>query len=322
MTKKILGRTTLKTAHSDLDSFGHVNNAHYLRYCEQARLDLFGKLLNGIEDMYQYGILIVATGVRARFLLPLGHSRTIQITTRQVEARRLKGTFEHAIREKNQDGNPVAFACQFDWGLIPVAGSWKKVDPKALAGLRKRMERLTQGKLFPFPGGLLNAGPPADMKKIPEKDRPRPVVYETRAEPWQMDSLGHANNAFFASYLECGRWAFFRELGMRMDREALGLMGMEASRDEGQFILSRMSLDFTRPVLIFEPLRVLTWLTDLRPGRFYLYQEVRGEDGTLFCRSRSEASYIRASTGRPGRMPEDFRRRAGALLAGEGLSSS
>ncbi len=59
-----------------------------------------------------------------------------------------------------------------------------------------------------------------------------------------LDPMGHVNNAVYATYCEQGRVAFFSEV---FDvREAAGF----------EFILARLEIDFRRPVLMDDPLRV------------------------------------------------------------------
>ncbi|MBL0314982.1 MAG: acyl-CoA thioesterase [Flavobacteriales bacterium] len=43
---------------ADLDTMGHVNNAVYLSYCEQARIQFFRELINGKWDWKEHGILV------------------------------------------------------------------------------------------------------------------------------------------------------------------------------------------------------------------------------------------------------------------------
>ncbi|WP_380675811.1 acyl-CoA thioesterase [Salinigranum sp. GCM10025319] len=45
-------RTTVEVRYSDLDTFGHVNNAVYATFCEEARVDYFRDVLDqGVHDV-------------------------------------------------------------------------------------------------------------------------------------------------------------------------------------------------------------------------------------------------------------------------------
>ena len=80
--------------------------------------------------------------------------------------------------------------------------------------------------------------------------------------------LGHVNNCRYLTYLEDARVAMFRLDPMREGSEPLrGL------------VVARHEIDYRRPLLLKpDPVRVETWVTELRPASFALAYEVRDDE--------------------------------------------
>lgn len=64
----------------DIDAFGHVNNAHYLTYIEQARVQYFDQLVGWKYDWSKQGIILARAEVD--FIEPVEFRDTIEIYTR------------------------------------------------------------------------------------------------------------------------------------------------------------------------------------------------------------------------------------------------
>jgi acyl-CoA thioester hydrolase len=93
-------------------------------------------------------------------------------------------------------------------------------------------------------------------------------VLEFQVRFGDIDVLGHVNNCRYLTYLEDARVAMFRLDPMREGSEPLrGL------------VVARHEIDYRRPLLLKpEPVRVETWVTELRPGSFRLAYEIRDDD--------------------------------------------
>src|SRR5437868_14023118 len=64
----------------DIDSFGHVNNAHYLTYFEQARVKYFNQLLGWKYDWSKEGIILARAEVN--YTMPVHLGDEVEIQTR------------------------------------------------------------------------------------------------------------------------------------------------------------------------------------------------------------------------------------------------
>lgn len=91
-----------------------------------------------------------------------------------------------------------------------------------------------------------------------------------------IDVLGHVNNCRYLTYLEDARISMFRLDPQREGREPLrGL------------VVARHEVDYHRPLLFGpDPVRVETWVTELRAGSFSLAYEIR-DDEHVYVRATS-----------------------------------
>jgi len=91
----------------ELDSYGHVNNAVYLNYNEQARWDLFNKL--GLLDQLKVeGIKIVIVENHIKYIRQVKLFDEIEIET-QMEKSAHFLLFKHVLKNKKTN-KPVARA--------------------------------------------------------------------------------------------------------------------------------------------------------------------------------------------------------------------
>ena len=63
----------------DLDSFGHVNNAVYLNYLEEARSEFLKQRGLSFHDLARHGVQLVIIEARVRYLSPARYGDEIEI---------------------------------------------------------------------------------------------------------------------------------------------------------------------------------------------------------------------------------------------------
>ncbi|MUG91372.1 YbgC/FadM family acyl-CoA thioesterase [Scytonema sp. UIC 10036] len=87
-----------------------------------------------------------------------------------------------------------------------------------------------------------------------------------RVRHYEMDALGHVNNAVYQNYLEQAAIEHSEYLGLTLDvyRE-LG----------GVFVMRRVEIDYLRPAIAGDTLEVTTWLKEMRGTRTYRRYEIR-----------------------------------------------
>lgn len=87
-----------------------------------------------------------------------------------------------------------------------------------------------------------------------------------RVRHYEMDALGHVNNASYQHYLEHAGIEHSEHLGFTLDRyRELG----------GYFVMRRVTIDYLRPAVAGETLAITTWLEKMRGTRAIRHYEIR-----------------------------------------------
>jgi acyl-CoA thioester hydrolase len=117
-----------EVAFRDLDVFGHVNNAVYLTYIENARIGYARQVL-GIESLE--GLLLIVASVKVDFRSRANLGETLEIGSRTTRVGKKSFDLEHEIR--SQDGRLVAEVSTtlvaFDYDAdttMPVPPDWRE----------------------------------------------------------------------------------------------------------------------------------------------------------------------------------------------------
>ncbi|MFK7885816.1 MAG: acyl-CoA thioesterase [Gammaproteobacteria bacterium] len=99
----------------DMDAYGHVNNAVYLRFFESARMEYFEKI-GFTVDLEQPGIGPILAETNVRFLLPLRQpdsvitgARITKLDNRWFEMEYLVVSVQHAKVAAKGSGRVVVF---------------------------------------------------------------------------------------------------------------------------------------------------------------------------------------------------------------------
>jgi len=108
-----------------------------------------------------------------------------------------------------------------------------------------------------------------------------------------LDSLGHVNNAVYATYMEMGRAHYFHDV--------LGV------RDAGEydFVIAHLEVDFVAPLLLFDRVAAGTRVHEVGRTSFsFEYRIERG--GALAATGRSVQVFIDPATHRKKPVPDAF----------------
>lgn len=85
----------LRPRFADLDAFGHVNNARFLTYFEEARVSYLQSLGIFLPPASRVSIIIAQAEVK--YLRPVLHQHQVQIHVRTQDWGRVKFSFHYAI---------------------------------------------------------------------------------------------------------------------------------------------------------------------------------------------------------------------------------
>ena len=117
-----------EVAFRDLDAFGHVNNAVYLTYIENARIGYVREVL-GIESLE--GLLLIVASVKIDFRSRANLGETLEIGSRTTRVGTKSFDVDHEVR--GPDARLVAVASTtlvtFDYRgdtTMPVPDLWRE----------------------------------------------------------------------------------------------------------------------------------------------------------------------------------------------------
>lgn len=99
-------------------------------------------------------------------------------------------------------------------------------------------------------------------------------ITQLRVRHYELDTLGHVNNAVYQNYLEQAAIEHSEHLGLNLERyRELG----------GVFVMRRVEIDYLRPAVAGDRLEVTTWVQEMRGTRAIRRYEIRkqGSDDLL-----------------------------------------
>ncbi len=116
-----------------------------------------------------------------------------------------------------------------------------------------------------------------------------------RVRHYEMDTLGHVNNAVYQQYLEQAAIEHSEYLGFTVARyRELG----------GVFLLRKIEIDYRRPAVAGETLEVSTWVHEMRGPRAIRRYEIRRQpDDELLLTAEALWAWVELATVRPRPIP-------------------
>ncbi len=120
-----------------------------------------------------------------------------------------------------------------------------------------------------------------------------------------LDPMGHVNNAVFATYFEVGRAAFFRQVFGVTDPQGF------------DFILARIEIDFRRPALMSDDLRLGLRVAGVGTTSFVFEYRLRAGDEVV---AEGRSIQVCFDYGRRAKkpVPPEFLSLAAPYMAGGG----
>ncbi|AFY34436.1 thioesterase family protein [Calothrix sp. PCC 7507] len=116
-----------------------------------------------------------------------------------------------------------------------------------------------------------------------------------RVRHYEMDTLGHVNNAVYQNYLEQAAIEHSEHLGLTLDTyRELG----------GTFVMRRVEIDYLRPSVAGDTLEVTTWLREIRGTRAFRHYEIRKQyQEDLLVTAEALWVWVEVKTMRPRPIP-------------------
>lgn len=121
---------------------------------------------------------------------------------------------------------------------------------------------------------------------------------QLRVRHYELDTLGHVNNAVYQNYLEQTAIAHLEYLGFPLEEyPALG----------GAFVMRRITLDYLRPAFAGDVLAITTWIGSMRGTRSTRHYEIRrAGESDLLVTAEALWAWVDVKAMRPRPIPKVF----------------
>ena len=125
----------------------------------------------------------------------------------------------------------------------------------------------------------------------------QPHVYDLTVLPEAIDANGHANNVEFVRWMQEAAVAHADARGLTAATKQAGATWLVRSHQ----------VEYLRPALAGERLRVLTWVADFRRAfSTRRYRFTRPADGAVLARGETNWVFVDVATGRPKSIPTEL----------------
>jgi acyl-CoA thioester hydrolase len=272
-----------KVRHYECDAYGHVNNAVYLRYMQEAGIGAAAALGQGRDRLNAIQRTWLPRFTEIEYLYPLTAGEIIGVKTwvsgfRRVISRRM-------YEFKSQSDERVVARGYTDWVFL---------DRNSLRPVTIPMEVKTA-----FIPEILDRSM-SPRYQFPEPPPPPNGVFRVlrRAEWQDIDMMQHLNNAAYLDYA--------MDAGVQLT-SAYG-WPMSYWMEEGiAFVARKNSIEYLKPAYLDDELEIATWLFNIRPAtvtRHFDIRKVRGD--VLLARVQTLWVMLNLSSGRPMRIPQSM----------------
>lgn len=273
---------SFRVRHYECDAYGHVNNANYLRYMEEAAFRASTAAGYGPEAYAAMNRRWWIRETEIEYLKPLRYGDTVTITTWVADMRHVRSRRAYELR-RAQDNELVARA----WT------EWVFRD-----GTTGRPVPIPDELRRTFGVGGLPEGLSAGRFPTPPPPPPGVFVARRRVEWRDLDTEGHVNNANYLSYIEDCAIQVARAFGWPVRR--MWEAGFAV-------IARRIRIEYRQPALLDDELDISTWISDVGRATAVRHFVIRRPaDDTLIARARTLWVWVDIHTGRPIRIPAAF----------------
>ncbi len=276
-------QTVFPVRYYECDAYGHLNNAVYLRYMQEAAFNASAALGYDTQRYAQLGRAWLARLTNIEYLLPVTYGDRIEVTTWVEDMRRVRSL--RAYEFHRQGTNEMVARAWTDWVYVDSKTSQPVSIPPQIAGAYQ-------------PGG--NPAMLAAHRGFSEPPPPPPGVFlDHRMVEWRdLDAYQHVNNAMYLDYLVEAGWRFGLSVDWSWERvQAVGF-GVVARRTQ---------IEYLQGASYSDELEIATWLSDVRRSTVVRHFTIqRPRDGAVLARANSLYAFIDLATNTVRRIPQVF----------------
>ncbi len=268
---------------TECDAYGHVNHANYLRYMQEAAFDASAAVGYDVDSYERMGRLWLARETDITYLRPLVYGDTVIVRTYVADFRRVRSRRLYEMRVADTD-EPVATAST-EWVFLDTASQRPVSIPQEMVTAFYDGEAPVAERAEPFP----EAPPPP----------PGTFRIQQRVEWRDIDRAKHVNNASYLAYIEECNTQVSIAHGWPLDRMLDMHLGIVARR---------YRIEYRQPALMGDELEIATYVSDAKRATAVRHYTIhRRRDNALLVRAHVLWVWIDLATGRPRRIPDEFR---------------
>jgi acyl-CoA thioester hydrolase len=275
--------TSFRVRYVECDAYGHVNNANYLRYMQEAAFDASAAVGYDVKRYEALGQYWLVRETEIEFFKPLMYDDTFEIKTWVADFRRVRSRRMYEFRKPGEDD--LIARGMTDWVYLDQATQRPaNVPPEMIRAFAPDGEEVATHARDPFPKP---PPPPSEVFKM------------RRRVMWQdIDQAQHVNNAVYLSYVEDCGFQLLKHFKWPMQR----------MRDEGFAILIRRHhIQYLQPAVFDDEIEVASYVYDVkRASAMRYYSITRVSDGALLAQVNSLGVWVDLKTGMPARFPGQF----------------
>ncbi|HYN87101.1 MAG TPA: thioesterase family protein, partial [Ardenticatenaceae bacterium] len=256
----------------ECDLLGHVNNAVYQHYCEQAAIEASEDAGYGMEWYETQEAAWVIRRITVEYLRPALSGQVLGVTTWISSQGRVRAQREYEIR-RPADGELIARA----------SATWIYVD--RASGQPRRIP----GELAPAfgPPGRAALQPAA----LPERGlEAGSFLWRHQVKRYELDGMQHVNNAVYLHWVEEAKFRAAESAGWSLERlRAHDLVTVQIRHDT----------EYLLPAVYGDEIEIVSRVHELRKVRGTWLHEVYCADGReLLARNYSTGAFLNVQ-GRP-----------------------
>ena len=271
----------------ECDSYGHLNNANYLRFMQETAFDASTAVGYDFKKYQELGHSWLIRSSEIEYISPVVYDDTLEIKTWVADLRRVSS--RRVYEFYNKANQSLIARAHTDWVYIDMKTLQPTVIPDEM-------------KLAFFPEGLPDTFP----SRVPIQPAPPPppgaFKYTRRVEWQEIDGMQHVNNAEYLDYVsEC---AFHAIAASHWPWERMVKAGFG-------ILLRRNQIQYLQPALLGDQLEITTWLSDARAVQALRHYRItrqaeNGDEPTTIAWVHALGVCVELATGRPMRWPKEM----------------
>ena len=276
----------LRVRSYECDMLGHVNNAVYQQYLQEAAIAASAHVGYDTAWYSARGTAWVVRQMSLEYVRPARAGDELRISTWISTFSRIRCRREYEIHRLSPRLSPE----QDPDLILRASAEWVYFD-------------LASGRPLSIPGEMVGPFAPsgvASLRDYPLPAEPMPCAeyeWRHRVGRYEIDTNRHVNNAVYLSWVEEAKFAA---------AEAAGWSAERMLENDLLIVQARHDTDFLLPALYRDEIRIVSRLHEMRKVRgTWRHQILRAGTGELLAVNYSTGAFLTLE-GKPRRLPQEM----------------